>query len=68
MRWTLCTGLQRVQRSPSAINLSIDLGVGIALPSEVAVFAATGINFYQQINGQLYMLATNNAMRVDSVG
>jgi hypothetical protein len=50
------------------INLSVDLGVGSALPADVAVFAATGIIFYQQINGQLYMLATNNAMRVDSVG
>ncbi len=54
--------------SPAAINLSVDLGVGLALPANVIVLAATGIIFYQQINSEYYLLARNNAMQVAAIG
>ncbi len=54
--------------SPAAINLSVDLGVGLALPANVIVLAATGIVFYQQINSEYYLLAGKNAMRVAAIG
>jgi hypothetical protein len=54
--------------TPAAINLSVDLGVGLALPANVIVLAATGIIFYQQINSEYYLLASNNAMQVAAIG
>ena len=54
--------------SGGVLNLTTDLGVGAALPASVAVMAAIGIIFYQEINSQLYELASSNAMRVDAVG
>ena len=54
--------------SGGVINLTTDLGVGAAMPASVAVIAAIGIIFYQEINSQLYELASSNAMRVDAVG
>ena len=54
--------------SGGIINLTTDLGVGAALPASVGVMAAIGIIFYQDINSQLYELASSNAMRVDAVG
>jgi hypothetical protein len=50
------------------ITLVTDFGVGAALPSTVVVMAAVGIVFYQEINGQFYVLASNNAMHIDAVG
>ncbi len=50
------------------IDLSVDLGIGSALPASVTVLAATGIVFYQEINAQMYVLASHNAMRIDSAG
>lgn len=52
----------------SDINLSIDLGFASALPATVGVVSAIGIIFYQEINGQLYELASDNAMRIEVVG
>jgi len=52
----------------SSTSLSIDLGFATALLNSVAVISAIGIIFYQEINGNLYELATDNAMRIDSVG
>jgi hypothetical protein len=54
--------------SPAAINLSVDLGVGLPLPANVIVLAATGIVFYQQINSEYYLLASKNAMKVAAIG
>jgi len=48
--------------------LTVDLGFSAALPNTVAVISAIGIIFYQEINAQLYELASDNAMRIDSVG
>jgi hypothetical protein len=48
--------------------LKVDLGFTAALPNTVAVISAIGIVFYQEINGNLYELASDNAMRIDAVG
>jgi hypothetical protein len=54
--------------SGGVITLTADIGIGAALPADVIVPAAVGIIFYQQINAQLYELASGNAMRIESVG
>jgi hypothetical protein len=54
--------------SGGAIDLTADLAVGVAIPANVTVMAAVGIVFYQEINSQLFELASDNAMRIDAVG
>ncbi len=49
------------------INLSANLGSGIVLPATVIAIAAVGIIFYQEINSQLYELASGNGMRIEAV-
>ena len=49
-------------------TLSVDLGFTTALPATVAVFNAVGIIFYQEINTLFYELASDNAMKIASVG
>ncbi len=44
--------------------LSVDLGLGAAIPVTTAAIASVGIVFYQEINGDLYELAQGNAMQV----
>jgi hypothetical protein len=46
------------------ITLHVDFGIGSALPPDVTVVAAIGIEFYQEINAQLYELASKNAMQI----
>ncbi|WP_203293604.1 hypothetical protein [Luteirhabdus pelagi] len=52
----------------SDTTLSIDLGIGSALPATVSNVVALGIVFYQDQNGTLYELASGNAMAVVYVG
>lgn len=52
----------------SDTTLTVDLGIGAALPISVGVVAAIGIVFYQEINTQFYELASDNAMRIAVVG
>lgn len=54
--------------SGTPITLTGDTGYMGTYPPSVAVLAATGIIFYQEINGDLYELASDNAMRVEVVG
>jgi len=54
--------------SGGSIDLTADLAIGVALPASVTTMAAVGIVFYQEINAQLYELASDNAMRIDAVG
>ena len=49
-------------------TLTVDLGFAAPLPATVGVISAIGIIFYQEINAAFYELASNNAMRIDSVG
>lgn len=49
-------------------TLVVDLGIGAALPATVGVVNAIGIIFYQEINGQFYELASDNAMTITLVG
>ena len=48
----------------SATNLVVDLTALGTIPADVAFFVGTGIVFYQDINGTLYELAQDNAMRI----
>jgi len=48
--------------------LIIDLGFGAALPATVGVVNAIGIIFYQEINTQFYELASDNALRIATIG
>lgn len=52
----------------SDTTLTTDLGFAALLPATVAVIVATGIIFYQDINGVLYELASDNAMTIQLVG
>lgn len=52
----------------SDTTLTTDLGFTAPLPNTVAVVIAIGIIFYQDINGTLYELASDNAMTVQTVG
>lgn len=49
-------------------TLSVDLGFAAALPATVAVINAVGIIFYQEINTLFYELASDNAMKIASIG
>lgn len=49
-------------------TLTVDLGFPAQLPNTVAVIVGAGIIFYQDINGVLYELASDNAMTVQLVG
>ncbi len=52
----------------SDTTLVVDLGIGAAVVATTATIAAIGIVFYQEINGQLYELASGNAMKIATVG
>ncbi|RED48385.1 hypothetical protein [Seonamhaeicola aphaedonensis] len=52
----------------SDTTLTTDLGFSSALPISVAVVITVGIIFYQDINGVLYELASDNAMTIQVVG
>lgn len=47
--------------------LIADLGNGVVLPNTLAVNVALGVVFYQEINGDLYELASKNAMKIIDV-
>ncbi len=49
-------------------TLTVDLGFTAALPATVAVINAIGIIFYQEINTLFYELASDNAMKIASIG
>jgi hypothetical protein len=48
------------------ISLSIDLGIGSALPTDVVVATAIGIHFFQEIDGVLYEMKGCHAMRIEA--
>jgi len=52
----------------SDTTLVVDLGLGTPVVATTATVAAVGIVFYQEINGQMYELASGNAMRIATVG
>ena len=49
-------------------TLTVDLGFAVALPATVAVINAVGVIFYQEINTLFYELASDNAMKIASIG
>lgn len=49
-------------------TLSVDLAIGAAVPATVSNMVALGIVFYQEINSDLYELASGNGMQVVMVG
>ncbi|MAL59526.1 MAG: hypothetical protein CMC14_05700 [Flavobacteriaceae bacterium] len=48
----------------SDTTLTVDMGIGAALPATIASIASIGIIFFQEVDGQLYMLASGNGMKV----
>ncbi len=52
----------------SDTTLTLDLGIGAALPAAVASTGAIGIQFYQEINGEMYVLNGGHAMRIALMG
>lgn len=52
----------------SDTTLVVDLSALGAIPATSAFFVATGIIFYQQVNGGMYELAQGNAMKVATIG
>jgi hypothetical protein len=51
----------------SATTLTVNLGFASALPATVGVLVAVGVVFYQEVNGNYYELASDNAMRIGLV-
>lgn len=52
----------------SDITLTVDLEIGAPVVATTATIVGIGIEFYQDINGQLYQLASGNAMKIATVG
>lgn len=52
----------------SDTTLITDFGFTVPLPATVAVVVGIGVIFYQDINGVLYELASDNAMTIQEVG
>jgi len=52
----------------SDTTLVVDLGFGAALLATVGVVNAIGIIFYKEINSQFYELASDNALRISTIG
>jgi len=52
----------------SDTSLQVDLEYTSPLPASVGVLIGFGVLFYQEINGQFYLLARDNALRIDMVG
>jgi len=52
----------------SDITLSADLGIGAAVVATTANVVGIGIEFYQEINGNLYLLSAGNTMKIATVG
>ncbi|MCB0457893.1 MAG: hypothetical protein R2776_07360 [Flavobacteriaceae bacterium] len=52
----------------AAITLTTDFSLGSALPATVSNMVALGIVFYQEINSELYELASGNGMQIITVG
>ena len=48
----------------AATNLTLDLSSLGAIPASSALFVGIGIVFYQDVNGSLYALAQDNAMKI----
>ncbi|PNQ72845.1 hypothetical protein C1T31_10090 [Hanstruepera neustonica] len=52
----------------SATTLQVDMSALGAIPVEVAVFVGLGIVFYQEVNGNMYALAQDHALKVATTG
>ena len=52
----------------SETQLIVDMELVAPVVATTAVLAAIGIEFYQDINGELYQLASGNAMKIATVG
>ena len=59
---------QELTGSTGIVDIVVNLGLSSALSNTVAVNAATGIVFYQEINGQMYELTSGNSMKIASIG
>lgn len=52
----------------SDTTLTTDFGLGAALPATAGVIVGIGILFYQEINGDFYVLVSDNTLRIELVG
>ena len=52
----------------SDTTLTVDMEIGAPVVATTATLTAIGIIFFQDINGQLYQLASGNAMKIATVG
>jgi hypothetical protein len=52
----------------ASTDLLVDLSAFGAIPATSLLFAATGIQFYQEINGTFYKFAQGNAMKIATTG
>lgn len=49
------------------LTLTVDLAGAPTLATNVSLFTFVGIEFFQQINGNMYQFASNNAVRIEKV-
>ena len=49
-------------------DLTLDLTAFAPIPVTTALYVATGIVFYQEVNGELYELAQGHSMKIATVG
>ncbi|MAB49396.1 MAG: hypothetical protein CMC05_12275 [Flavobacteriaceae bacterium] len=52
----------------AATDLTVDLTAYAPIPVTTALYAATGIVFYQKVNGDLYELAQGHSMKIAAAG
>ena len=52
----------------AATDLTVDLTAYAPIPATTALYAATAIVFYQEVNGDLYELAQGHCMKIAAVG
>ena len=61
------SGILPINNTPQTLTLSTALPFSDPLDEEVSVVECLGIDFFQQVNGEFYLLAQGNALKVINV-
>lgn len=61
------SGFLPVDETTTALTLVTALDGAPTMSTDVAVLASVGIEFYQEVNGEFYLFASGNAMRIQEI-
>jgi hypothetical protein len=59
--------IRPIDNADLLLTLNADLGLSASLDADVSLIQCLGVEFFQQVNGQFYILAQGNAMKVLAV-